>query len=273
MKVGQSILRYINLTISRRIGGAWIRIPLIAGHKPGLTGERFLHDILVYFLPRLSGVVVDVGVNLGQTLCKVKLAEPDRPYFGFEPNPACHAYLEELVRANRWIGVSLFPCGISDRVSIMPLHVSDNDSTDACGSLFPDARPDFQLGSAKNVALFEYDDIDVMYEKKIGFLKIDVEGAELEVVRGMADSLRRDMLVIAIELMPIEALRGRHAQTIQLLQSYEYSVFVVEKRPSKRWAGLTKMSDYELPSDPNVNDFLAVPRGQEWLLDSIPGSR
>lgn len=98
------MLRYLNLRLPRRFGGRSVVVPLIGGFKVGLSGERFLLDLMDHFLPCIRGAVVDIGANVGQTLVKAKLAAPGRTYYGFEPNPACFHYLEALVQANGWGG-------------------------------------------------------------------------------------------------------------------------------------------------------------------------
>jgi hypothetical protein len=47
-----------------------------------------------------SGLFVDVGANLGQTLLDLWSINPNIPYLGFEPNLACICYLKELIQIN-----------------------------------------------------------------------------------------------------------------------------------------------------------------------------
>ena len=245
------------------------------GLKPGISGERFLLDILKHFLPKLDGAVVDVGVNIGQTLCKVKLADPNRRYYGFEPNAACHAYLEHLVCINDWTDVSILPCGLYDRTMMLRLHVSADRATDALGSflpcILPDGRREKHLSWVKHAAVFTYAEIAYLIKERISLLKIDVEGTELEVVRGMAETIHRDEPIVVIELMPDESLIGRHEETVILLQSLDYNLFSIEKQRDKCWAGLKPMRSYVLPDDLSMSDYLAIPRSKRSLLNDMPG--
>ena len=65
MKLGRRVIRHINFTLPRRIDGRWIKLPVLGGLKAGISGQRFLLDILKHFLPKLDGAVVDVGVVKG----------------------------------------------------------------------------------------------------------------------------------------------------------------------------------------------------------------
>jgi len=271
MKFGRGVIRRFNFTLRRRVEGRRIKIPVVGGLKVGVSGEKFLLDILKLVLPKLEGAVVDVGVNLGQTLCKIKLVDTTRRYYGFEPNAACHAYLETLVRVNDWPNVTLFPCGLSDRTSILRLHVSAQDATDGLGSFLPsmEQRPEGVLNDAKCAVAFRFAELAQLIEQRIAFLKIDVEGSELEVVRGMAATIRRDEPLVAIELMPDRTLVGRHEQTVALLQSLEYDVFCIKKDDDNRWAGLQPMSSYVFTIAASMTDYLAIPRSKPALLDVV----
>ena len=46
-------------------------------------------DILKIVLPIENKKFIDVGVNIGQTLLKLKSVSSEIDYIGFEPNPIC----------------------------------------------------------------------------------------------------------------------------------------------------------------------------------------
>ena len=276
MKLGRGTLRGINCTIRRRVDGRWIQLPVLGGLKVGISGERFLYDILKHFLPKLDGTVIDVGVNLGQTLCKVKLVDPKRSYYGFEPNASCHAYLDHLVRANAWSDVLIFPFGLSDQASILRFHLPPDAPTAGTGSflpsLLPDGRREIALSSIKHAAVFSYSEVAGLIDERIAFLKIDVEGTELKVVRGMAEAIGRDEPIVALELIPDETLAGLHEQTMMQLQSLGYALFAIKRQSNKRWAGLEPIHEYTLPDNRSIADYLAIPQDKLSLLAGAPGS-
>ena len=274
MRLGRRVTRHLNLTLRRRLGGRPIKIPVLGGLKTGISGETFLLDIVQHFLPRLDGAVVDVGVNLGQTLCKVKSVEPKQRYYGFEPNAACHSYLETLVRVNGWTDVSIFPWGLSDRTTMLRLHVPVDKVTGGSGSflpaMLPDGRREIELSWGKFAAVFAYSEISHLIEEPIALLKIDVEGTELEVVQGMVGAIHRDQPIVVIELIPDESLVGRHEETVGLLQSAGYELYSIAKRSDRSWGGLRSMRSYELPEHISTSDYLAVPRTRRSLFDGAP---
>ena len=91
-----------------KLSGSKLRTPRVAGMQASVT-EPWMTQWLESLLPVRTGVFLDIGVNLGQTLLKVKAIDPQRPYVGFEPNPACVFYLHELISMNQIQEASIFP--------------------------------------------------------------------------------------------------------------------------------------------------------------------
>lgn len=246
-----------------------MRLPVLGGLKAGIRGELFLLDIFAALLPELDGSVVDVGANLGQTLVKVKLADPKRRYYGFEPNPACFDYLEKLVSANRWSGITLFPVGLSDRTAIARLHAFSRRATDPKGSLKPEARPDVDPVYTKHVVVFDYAAVDALIDDPIALLKIDVEGSEYEIIASMQARISRDRPLVVFELMTVPAMEARHQQTIELLGSYGYRVYRIDRDSGRHWRGLTPLSSYVYAAVPAQSDYLAVPEKRLAMVERL----
>src|SRR5262245_40272959 len=98
---GHRFTRRLNYTRTVKLNGRSIRIPAINGMECDIT-EPWMLEILDGLLARTKGAFIDVGVNVGQTLVKVKSISIDRSYIGFEPNPACLYYVGELIKQNQF---------------------------------------------------------------------------------------------------------------------------------------------------------------------------
>ena len=85
------LLARMNFSVRARIGGQRVTVPIREGIGTNLLlqDEPWMFPLLGALLRQFPGVFVDVGVNVGQTLTKVKAIEPGRSYVGFEPNPVC----------------------------------------------------------------------------------------------------------------------------------------------------------------------------------------
>lgn len=67
-----SLLKYFNLTLTDN----GIVYPIIGGFVEYLPkSEQWMKDLLSKILPKFKGCFVDVGVNIGQTLIKIKQIE------------------------------------------------------------------------------------------------------------------------------------------------------------------------------------------------------
>ena len=111
-KLGASLLTKINFKTTRVLNGNRISIPIINGKKVSVSGEKWMSGILRELFQFTDGTFYDVGINLGQTLIKVKTLDPRRNYVGFEPSPSCIFYLRRLINSNHWDQILIVPVGL-----------------------------------------------------------------------------------------------------------------------------------------------------------------
>ena len=130
----------INFTVRAEIAGQSLRIPILYGQGP--QNFALLEPGIFGAFERLfalrSGTFIDVGVNVGQTLLKVKVLDRGRAYVGFETNPRCCQYVEELIRVNRFTDCTLVPAGLSDRSGLTRLWLRANVSFDPAATTIDD---------------------------------------------------------------------------------------------------------------------------------------
>ena len=143
-------------------------------------------------------VVVDIGANHGYfTLLAASLVGDTGHVVAFEPNPRVFDQLETHVRLNGLEScVSLQSCALGDRVGVVPLYVSQVPSNSGLSSLNP--NPDLlDTGglSRTGTVTVPLDTFDRFFASSclasVDLVKIDVEGAERDVVAGMANALGR----------------------------------------------------------------------------------
>jgi FkbM family methyltransferase len=134
--------------------------------------------------------VVDVGANTGNHT--IFFAGPMKAarVIPFEPLPAAAAALKAAVERNALDNVDLswLGTGVSDREGRAKLVFSGRGGLGAT-SLVPD------LGGEIPVA-----PLDAMIREPVDFLKVDVEGMEMQVLAGAADLIRRSRPLIFIEI-------------------------------------------------------------------------
>lgn len=161
-------------------------------YEPGAT--RVLLSVL-----QPGHVFIDVGANSGYytVLAAMCVGDTGR-VFAFEPNPPVHDRLARHLTVN----------GLQERVTVADVALGDRDEdgvelfvsqwadNSGISSLVPDpsalARGGLRRDASVPVSVRRFDTwIDSAQPSRIDAIKIDVEGAELDVLEGMADALAR----------------------------------------------------------------------------------
>ena len=231
--------------------------------RPRAT-EPWMADVLRLLLPTREGLFVDVGVNLGQTLIKVKDLEPDRAYLGFEPNPACVASTDRMIGALRLRNCRIIPAGLSTETGIVELAMISDSETAPDGSIIRGFRSNEQVVGRKNVVVLRFDDLPPdLFAQQVAFLKIDVEGAELEVLQTLTPMIDRDRPIVLIEVLPCYSAdkterASRQEKTETLLHERGYRLKRVLKRDN-RLQELTPLDHIGIHGDLTMCDYVAEP--------------
>lgn len=161
-----------------------------------LDHERHLLEAFRRALALRPGTFVDVGANTGQTLLKLLSLEPDRDYVGFEPQAGCCHCLQQFATDNGLTTVQVLPLALSDRDGVLKLY-SHGDGDQMAS----------QQGRSGTRALWvpRRRGDGVLSELGVatpGIIKIDVEGAELEVLRGLSETIARSAPILFFEVLP-----------------------------------------------------------------------
>src|SRR3972149_3190938 len=255
------------LNYRRRIhvNGVTTRSPSIYGLTCRVT-ETWMIALLSALLKRREGAFLDVGVNLGQTLVKVKALDPRRVYVGFEPNPACVFYVRELIKSNRFENCTLVPAGLFTQDGILTLDLYSDSPTDIEASLVAGVRPTKKVHSRVFVPTFRFECIaEALKIGDVGIVKIDVEGAELDVVRSLLKVIQRHRPFVLLEVFPVYSSenvfrKDRQAQLEQIFAAAQYTLFQVKKTTAGDYAGLAPLETIGIHSDLDRCDHVMAPK-------------
>jgi FkbM family methyltransferase len=152
-------------------------------------GEKEIH--LVPFLARRDRVSLDVGANKG--VYAYAMLAHSAAVHAFEPNPKLFAMLQRWARGR----VQLHPIALSSTSGDADLLVP---RTKAGYSNQGASLSSVKVKGAHGTVRVDAVRLDEMNLPPIGFIKIDVEGFELEVLKGAAQTLRRDRPNLLIEI-------------------------------------------------------------------------
>ena len=144
-------------------------------------------------------IVVDIGANIGYfTLLMAKLVGNNGKTFSFEPEPKNFTILSKNVIINNYKNVVLEKKGVSDYNGTSKFFLSSENT--GMHSLH---KVD-NKGKEIDIDVIKLDDYFIIegLVDRISMIKIDVEGAELQVLNGMTKILKNGKLKLLIEFIP-----------------------------------------------------------------------
>ena len=137
-----------------------------------------------------GAVFADIGANVGMYSVFAALARAAR-VVAFEPESRNYAVLNENLRLNALGGQVLALCaGLSDRAGVDRLYLSEASAGASCHSLGEEVGFDLQPRPAafvQGVLSLRFDELDLPVPQ---YIKIDVDGFEHKVIRGMEKTLQ-----------------------------------------------------------------------------------
>ena len=264
------MLSHINFTIS-----SWedsgISVPIInaMGYEHFFENELWLNNLLKRLIPVYckADYFIDVGVNTGQTLLKVKLINGEAGYLGFEPNPNCLFYLYCLIRCNKFENVTILPYALSNVSGMVDLNFHSASSTDSLAIIVQNFRQ--RSLSQIKVPLLNGDDLEFFKKCKPGVIKIDVEGGELEAIKGLERVIQRYRPIIICEVLPVYSTKNkrrlkRQQELESILKDFRYCICLIDHLGS-----LDEIETIGIHSDISRVNYLLYPVEEKNRLDQL----
>jgi FkbM family methyltransferase len=151
---------------------------------------------LIKKIIRNGDVVIDVGANIGiHTVVMAKYVGKTGHVFAFEPSPYNVKLLKNTVSLNGFQNVTVIDNAVSDKPGKGSFYFSKGISAHSLSD----------FGYNKGAIEVNIESIDHFCEKlnkKIDFLKIDAEGYDFKVLKGMENILRNSNPKFLIEFFP-----------------------------------------------------------------------
>jgi FkbM family methyltransferase len=238
----------------------------LAGGEPELR--------VVPFLCRADRTMVDVGANRG--IC-AHIARPWSSHVvAIEPNPV----LAGFIRRSSGAGVRVIEAAVSDQAGAQTLHIPMQGTSEWDG--LSSLRPAAMLGElpykSLDVRVVRLDDLDL---PPVGLIKIDIEGYEVQAIRGAAGLITRDRPVILVEAeerhCPGSLASISHDLTSQRYQGYFIHGVRVAPLADFRAEVHQNVDNVQMsskiPGRLYINNFLFIPAEQSEALVETMTSR
>jgi FkbM family methyltransferase len=179
-----------------------------------------------------NDVVVDMGAHIGAFAVRAARQAHRGKVYSYEAARGTYLLLEENRKLNSLENLCIENSAVSNRRGEMPLYTPANNSI--LGSLRQDTSSFKEM-----VRAITFSDIITQHAlERIDFLKIDVEGAEFDILFANPDETLGKTQKIVIEFHEFEGDKRSHQDLVDLLDSQGFKV-VVEKAkfPQPHWFG------------------------------------
>jgi FkbM family methyltransferase len=125
-----------------------------------------------------SNLIFDIGAHIGSiTIIFRENVGQEGEIHAFEPNPESYEMMLDTVKQNEFTNIEMHHCAVSD--SEGKVKISKNAGNTGKSSIKRDAEEVTEVDSIPAVKIFN------QVEGTVDWLKIDIEGAELEVLQNL----------------------------------------------------------------------------------------
>jgi FkbM family methyltransferase len=151
----------------------------------GFIFEVFLggvYESVPSFIPKPGDVCLDIGANIGSTALRWNLKNPGGRIICVEPHPVTFKRLQKNIEINKYANIEAYPYAVSNSGGSIEMYSDEGSSM---------MTANVKLTRPKQFV--EAVTIDMLVKKlkinNIDLCKIDVEGHEINVLKGATNSL------------------------------------------------------------------------------------
>tara|TARA_B100000282_G_C31713471_1_gene482321 strand:- start:11 stop:766 length:756 start_codon:yes stop_codon:yes gene_type:complete len=198
---------------------------------------------------------IDVGVYRG--VYSYEMSKYSEKVHSFEPNPIIFKYINKNLK--KFIkNIHLYNFALSNQNKTINLKIPIRNSN-SNKEIFEEY---YEMGKATihNENNFEnYENFEIQtkkidelnFDNKISFIKIDVEGHELEVIEGAKNTIKRDKPILLVEIEK-QYTKKEVAESINFINSLGYKSYFFNKKDLK---STTELNNLDL-----FNNFIFFPK-------------
>lgn len=208
-------------------------------------------ELLKNLVPK-GGTFIDVGANIGLYSCiMANHVGSAGSIIAFEPMPASIKQLRRNINLNKLNNIVVEPVALSNHVGELNLYVPSLEYTEGSSS----AAQVWNPGNWKNIGTVPVNTLDSLFQgKQLDFIKIDIQGSELEALEGASKIIGSFQPIILCEI------DKRHiTDVLELVKSWNYKIFVETNNgdlSNVDSAQFLETGDYFLIPSQKVNNFI-----------------
>ena len=185
--------------------------------------EKEVSEIMIKYL-NTGETFLDIGANIGyHSLFLSAYFKNDLKIYAFEPIKSLYAQFNESIKLNKFYNISLLQFAVSNkRDNKKVLYIREDNIGGS--SLY--SYPNYNFNTAKKYILDN--------NFKINLIKLDVEGNELEVIKGGLSLIKKNKPFIVLEFSPIfyvQDYKEKSIELLNLLKDLGYKLFTLDEKP------------------------------------------
>jgi FkbM family methyltransferase len=168
-----------------------------------------------------NSTVLDIGANIGNH--SLYFSSLFSKVYAFEPHPKTY----KLLHFNCCdLNIDTFNFGLSSEDTTVKFDV---DPTNMGHAFIIDGELNKNISSHMEIEVKKLDDLTEIDRSNISLIKIDVEGHELQALKGALTTIKDNRPVILFEQHPHDFLNGS-SEVIELLRNVDYKFYIIEDR-------------------------------------------
>ena len=158
---------------------------------------------------------IDIGAFIGTHTLTLSDSVKNGKVYSFEPQPWAYEAIKSSLKKNKITNVILKNLGVSDKKNMIKFCSDSTGGSTICH------EKNKKLEKWKYVYNIDIISIDSLKLKNVSMIKIDVEGHELNVLRGLKNTIKINKPNIIIEVWN---KKGKREDFKKLINDYNYKL-------------------------------------------------
>ncbi len=200
-------------------------------HQSTVKDENDFFKSLSKSLESIDGnICIDIGANIGYwSLAFNKYLEREKIIFSLEPDKGNMSYLSHNLKLEE--NITLLQVGLGSKVEDISLGIPEY--TKKRGGEHAQNTGNISVYNEENNSSSRFTTVDLLlsgvtqYKEKVFLIKIDVEGFEYEVIKGMEGCIKKDRPLTILEINPDTQLLSGYdlREILNIFISYSYQIY------------------------------------------------